>query len=175
VPFCNSTAVQLIPPTSTQGFKQQPFPQLIGLVVFQYTKIGNHAAQINGDRPHFSQIFDYFCIMTHADIIAQINFSLQHLNVSKVILFGSYAKGTQTDDSDIDLLVVTDDNFVFESFAQKMAVKLKISKALNSLRKHADIDLIVHTKPMYEKFLLLNSGFKKEILSSGSVIYEANN
>ena len=113
--------------------------------------------------------------MTHADIIAQINFSLQHLNVSKVILFGSYAKGTQTDDSDIDLLVVTDDNFVFESFAQKMAVKLKISKALNSLRKHADIDLIVHTKPMYEKFLLLNSGFKKEILSSGSVIYEANN
>jgi uncharacterized protein len=113
--------------------------------------------------------------MTQTDIIAQIKFSLQHLNVSKVILFGSYAKGTQTDDSDIDLLVVTNDNFVFESFAQKMEVKLKISNALNPLRKYADIDLIVHTKPMYEKFILLNSGFKKEILSSGSVIYEANN
>ena len=120
-------------------------------------------------------IFDYFCIMTQTDIIAQIKFSLQHLNVSKVILFGSYAKGTQTDDSDIDLLVVTNDNFVFESFAQKMEVKLKISNALNPLRKYADIDLIVHTKPMYEKFILLNSGFKKEIFSSGSVIYEANN
>lgn len=113
--------------------------------------------------------------MTKTDIIAQINFSLQHLNVNKVILFGSYAKGTQTDDSDIDLLVVTNDNFVFESFAQKMEVKLRISNALNSLRRFADIDLIVHTKPMYEKFILLNSGFKKEILSSGSVIYEANN
>ena len=113
--------------------------------------------------------------MTKNDIIAEINLSLQHLNVSKVILFGSYAKGTQSDDSDIDLLVVTNDDFVFESFAQKMEVKMKIANALNSLRKYADIDLIVHTKPMYEKFILLNSGFKKEILSSGSVIYEANN
>lgn len=113
--------------------------------------------------------------MTKTDIIDQINLSLQHLNVSKIILFGSYARGTQTEDSDIDLLVVTNDNFVFESFAQKMEVKLEISRALNSLRKYADIDLIVHTKPMHEKFLLLNSGFKKEILSSGSVIYEADN
>jgi len=63
--------------------------------------------------------------MTQTDIIAQIKFSLQHLNVSKVILFGSYAKGTQTDDSDIDLLVVTNDNFVFKSFAQKMEVKIE--------------------------------------------------
>ena len=113
--------------------------------------------------------------MTKKDIISQINFSLQHLNINKVILFGSYAKGTQTDDSDIDLLVVTNDNFIFESFAQKMEIKLKIANALNSLREYADIDLIVHTKPMFEKFIQLNSGFKKEILSTGSVIYEANN
>jgi predicted nucleotidyltransferase len=113
--------------------------------------------------------------MTKNEIIAQIHLSLQHLNVSKVILFGSYSKGTQTDDSDIDLLVVTNDNFIFESFAQKMEVKIKIANALNSLRKFADIDLIVHTKPMYDRFIQLNSGFKKEILSSGSVIYEANN
>jgi predicted nucleotidyltransferase len=113
--------------------------------------------------------------MTKNDIISQINLSLQDLNISKVILFGSYAKGTQSDDSDIDLLVVTKDDFVFESFSQKMKIKLKIADALYSLRKYNDIDLIVHTKPMYDKFIELNSGFKKEILSSGSVIYEANN
>jgi len=113
--------------------------------------------------------------MTKIEVISQINLSLEHLNINKVILFGSYAKGTQSDDSDIDLLVVTNDNFVFESFAQKMEVKLKIANALNSLRKFADIDLIVHTKPMFERFIQLNSGFKKEILTSGSVIYEANN
>jgi predicted nucleotidyltransferase len=113
--------------------------------------------------------------MTKKEITAQIKLSLQHLNVSKVILFGSYAKGTQSKDSDIDLLVVTQDDFIFESFAQKMEIKLKIANALNSLRIHADVDLIVHTKPMYEKFLQLNSGFKKEIISSGFIIYEANN
>ena len=112
--------------------------------------------------------------MTNTDIISQISNSLQHLNVSKVILFGSYAKGTQSGNSDIDLLVVTKDDFVFESFAKKMEIKLIVSEALNSLREYADIDLIVHTKPMFEKFLQLNSGFKKEILSSGIVIYEAN-
>ena len=56
-----------------------------------------------------------------------------------------------------------------------MEIKLKIANALNSLRKFADIDLIVHSKPMYKRFIELNSGFKKEILSTGSVIYEANN
>lgn len=98
-----------------------------------------------------------------------------NLNVNRVILFGSYAKGTQSENSDIDLLVITNDNFVFESFAQKMEIKLKIANALNSLRKFADIDLIVHSKPMFEQFVQLNSGFKQEILSSGSVIYEENN
>jgi uncharacterized protein len=96
------------------------------------------------------------------------------IDARQVYLFGSYAKGTQTDESDLDLLVVTQDDFVFESFAQKMEIKLKIANALNSLRKYADIDLIVHTKPMYEHFIQLNSGFKREIASSGTIIYEAN-
>lgn len=113
--------------------------------------------------------------MTKSDIILQIKLALKDLNVSKIILFGSYARGTQTEISDIDLLVVTSDSFVFESFAQKMDIKLKYSRALDPLREFADIDLIVHTKPMFDRFIELDSGFKKEILRSGSVIYEANN
>ncbi len=73
--------------------------------------------------------------MTKKEIIDQIHSSLCNLNVNKVILFGSYAKGNPTNDSDIDLLVVTNDSFVFESFAQKMEAKLKIAQALHSLRK----------------------------------------
>ena len=113
--------------------------------------------------------------MTKQEIISNIRGSVSDLNVEKVILFGSWAKGTSNKESDIDLLVVTQDNFVFDSFAQKMEAKLKISKALNGLRKYADIDLIVHSRPMFEKFIELNSGFKNEIISSGTVIYEANN
>ncbi|MDP2889083.1 MAG: nucleotidyltransferase domain-containing protein, partial [Bacteroidota bacterium] len=68
--------------------------------------------------------------MTKNEIISHINLSFSKLNVFKVILFGSYAKGTQSADSDIDLLVVTNDDFVFESFAEKMKVKTKIANAL---------------------------------------------
>lgn len=113
--------------------------------------------------------------MEKNELITQIKMSLLDSNVSKVILFGSYAKGTQTIDSDVDLLVVTNDNFLPVSFTEKMEIKLKIASALNSIRKHTDIDLIVHTKPMFEKFIELNSGFKKEILTTGTIIYEANN
>jgi predicted nucleotidyltransferase len=112
--------------------------------------------------------------MTKNEIITQIKISLQNSNVSKVILFGSYAKGIQSNDSDIDMLVVTNDDFLPESFAKKMEIKLKIAAALYSIRKHTDIDLIVHTKPMYEKFIQLNSGFKREIHSTGTIIYETN-
>lgn len=113
--------------------------------------------------------------MTRSEIIEMIRVSLQNLNVSKVILFGSWAKGTNSEGSDIDLLVVTNDNFIFDSFARKMETKVKYSAALDSLRDYADIDMIVHTKPMYEKFLLLNSSFKKELETTGSVIYETGN
>jgi uncharacterized protein len=113
--------------------------------------------------------------MTKNDIIEQINLSLRNLSVNKVILFGSWAKGNQGINSDIDLLIVTNDDFVFQSFAQKIETKLKYIKALQPLKKFADVDLIIHTKPMFNKFLELNSGFKKEILNSGTVIYEGNN
>jgi len=60
----------------------------------------------------FRLYFYYICFMTKNETISHINLSLKHLNVSKIILFGSYANDTQSADSDIDLLVVTDDDFV---------------------------------------------------------------
>jgi predicted nucleotidyltransferase len=113
--------------------------------------------------------------MKKNELIIQIYNSLQNTNVSKVILFGSYAKGTQTADSDIDLLVVTNDNFIPSSFAEKMQMKLKIAKTLHTIRKNTDIDLIVYSKPMYDKFVELDSSFKREVFSTGTIIYEANN
>ena len=101
--------------------------------------------------------------------------ALRGLNIQKVIVFGSYSKGNQTPQSDIDLLVVTNDDFIPENFMQKMVLKTQIAKALQSLKDFSDIDLIVHTKPMYERFLQLDSGFKREILNTGTVIYETHN
>lgn len=44
---------------------------------------------------------------------------LRLLSVYKVILFGSYACGMPGKDSDIDLLVVTNDDFMPQSYKEK--------------------------------------------------------
>ncbi|PHR53351.1 MAG: DNA polymerase subunit beta [Arcobacter sp.] len=97
--------------------------------------------------------------------------SLKPLNPLKIILFGSYAYGTPTEDSDIDLYVVTNDDFIPATWKEKMKIKLKFSKALRDLKQNYDIDLITHTKKMSEKFANLDSMFSREILAKGKVIY----
>ena len=96
---------------------------------------------------------------------------LEPLKPNKIILFGSYAYGTPNEDSDIDLYIVSNDDFIPQSWKEKMQIKLKFSKALRDIKQHYDIDLITHTQKMYEKFLDLDSIFSREILTKGKVIY----
>ena len=93
--------------------------------------------------------------------------SLKLLDLEKVILFGSYAYGSPTNDSDIDLYVVTKDDFIPNNFKEKMKIKLKVSKSLKNLKYKYDFDLIVHSIPMYEKFINVGSLFSKEIIRNG--------
>ncbi len=44
---------------------------------------------------------------------------LRPLDPERVILFGSYARGNPTEDSDVDLYVVTKDDFVPASYREK--------------------------------------------------------
>jgi len=53
---------------------------------------------------------------------------LQPLDPERVILFGSYAYGNPTEDSDIDLYVVTKDEFVPATYAEKRELVRKISR-----------------------------------------------
>ena len=93
---------------------------------------------------------------------------------NKVILFGSYASEMQNADSDIDLYIVTNDHFLPQSFKEKMDVKMRFSKLLDDIRKDFPVDIIVHTLPMHEKFIQLDSMFAREILRNGQMIYEAD-
>jgi predicted nucleotidyltransferase len=95
---------------------------------------------------------------------------LEPLNLDKVILFGSYANGTQREDSDVDLYVVTSDDFLPKSFQENMNIKLKVIKALDELTDKIAMDIIVHTKKMNEKFTELNSYFARTIYREGQVL-----
>jgi len=92
--------------------------------------------------------------------------------IEKLILFGSYAYGNPTEDSDIDLLVVTSDQEMPKSFSDKSKVYLRIAQKVDDIRRRVPVDLIVHTHSMYEKFLELDSMFCREIEKKGRIIYE---
>jgi len=97
---------------------------------------------------------------------------LKIVNPSKVILFGSHAYGTPDADSDIDLLVVTRDEFIPKTFSDKMAIYLAIAEALAEIEKDVPIDLIVHTKAMHAKFIAMDGMFARKIISQGDILYE---
>jgi predicted nucleotidyltransferase len=99
----------------------------------------------------------------------------ESINPFKIILFGSYAYGNPSKDSDIDLLVVTNDNSYPKNYKEKMEKYLNISTILSRFKKEIPIDLIVHTIPMHKRFIELGSMFSKEILKNGKVLYERYN
>ena len=99
---------------------------------------------------------------------------LKEKGITKIILFWSLVSDEGHIDSDIDLMVVTSDDYMPKSYKEKTDVYLRVSSALTDITRKVPIDLIVYTKPMYKKFSELGSLFSKEISQNGIVLYEAD-
>lgn len=97
----------------------------------------------------------------------RISEALKPLHPETVILFGSYAWGQPTDDSDIDLYVVTRDDFVPSTWKQRRDLVRSVSDHILDLRTCYPIDLLVHTKPMHREFIERESSFSRQIMSEG--------
>ncbi|MCA1759646.1 MAG: nucleotidyltransferase domain-containing protein, partial [Bacteroidales bacterium] len=105
--------------------------------------------------------------MNGSDYIPLIVEKLKTTHPEKIILFGSYAHGEQSEESDLDILVVTNDETIPASFAENSKVYLRVSKTISAIKKEIPVDLIVHTKPMHQKFLELDSLFARDIYTKG--------
>ena len=83
----------------------------------------------------------------------------------RIILFGSYAYGTPTEDSDVDLLVV-------------MALPNKGRGRASDVRLHLDItfplDLVVCDPEYLEQRIAMNDFFLQEITEKGRELYAGN-
>ncbi len=109
------------------------------------------------------------------DLATQIMDALKPLGPEKVILFGSYAWGRPTEDSDIDLYVVTHDDVMPTTYDERMRSHLEVASLLRELNKKVAIDLIVHTRPIHDAFVRLDSMFAREVMTRGQVLYEKDN
>lgn len=102
---------------------------------------------------------------------AKILDRLSGLSLEKVILFGSAARGEWSDQSDLDLYVVTRDDRIPANWGEKNEVYLSVARKLRDMRHEVPLDLIVHTKAMHRRFIELNSSIAREILRDGIVLY----
>lgn len=89
------------------------------------------------------------------------------LQPERVILFGSYAYGTPTPDSDVDLLVILD------THASTTERYLAVSRLLYP--RPFPVDILVRTPEEIEQALRANDFFIREIVTHGRVLYERTN
>lgn len=101
--------------------------------------------------------------------IAQITDLLQPVfheyNIHKAVLFGSYARGTNTSRSDIDLLFVMNSDL---RFLDRIGVLLP--EVYRFIRGPA-IELLVYTSEELER--ISHRPFIRDILREGVVLYES--
>lgn len=110
--------------------------------------------------------------MLTEDLKKQLVERLKEIAPYKIILFGSHAYGEPGPESDVDLLVVTEDDFLPKNFAEKNAIYLRVANTITEIEKTIPVDLIVHTKAMHKKFFEMGSMFSRKIAADGKVLYE---
>jgi uncharacterized protein len=103
-------------------------------------------------------------MVKRAEIRAFSQAVVREFHPHEIVLFGSYAYGTPTEDSDVDLLVI----MPFERKRGRKSLEIR-------RRVPADfaLDLIVRTPEFIAQRLEWGDCFTREILAKGKVLYEA--
>ena len=95
------------------------------------------------------------------ELVARITSSEK---IDRILLFGSEARGNAGVESDIDLLVVLDIETVPQSYRERNSNYLRVSRSIKDIEKHHPIDLLVYTKPEFEKIISGGSRFMRSVL-----------
>ncbi|HID43136.1 MAG TPA: nucleotidyltransferase domain-containing protein [Archaeoglobaceae archaeon] len=82
-------------------------------------------------------------------------------HAEKVILYGSYATGEATEDSDVDLLIIAPAN---ERFFERMA---RVLALVRDLKKGIPIEPIVLTEEEVENRIKVGDQFVQDIIEKG--------
>lgn len=83
----------------------------------------------------------------------------------RIILFGSYAYGKPTEDSDVDLLVI----LPFEEMPVEKAIAIR-----QQIKAPFPLDLMARTPQQIQQRLEMGDFFIQDIMKNGRVLYEAN-
>ena len=88
---------------------------------------------------------------------------VEEFSPERIVLFGSYAEGTATEDSDVDLLVVMGHD------GRNVDQSLEIDRRLD---RTFPLDLLVRKPAEVKRRLALRDVFLSAIFAEGEVLYE---
>lgn len=89
---------------------------------------------------------------------------VKEINPEKIILFGSYAWGKPTDDSDVDLFIIQ------KSKEPRRARQIYLRKKLYEIG--VPTDLLVYTPEELERRMSIRDVFMRKILRDGKILYD---
>jgi len=93
-----------------------------------------------------------------------VNKIIENYNPEKIILFGTYAKGTQSEHSDLDLLIIKDSNLPRYKRARQVWKYLWGSMV--------PMDIIVYTNKEFNEDKDVRFTFINNVHRTGKVLYE---
>ena len=103
--------------------------------------------------------------MVDAQRIQQVSDEIaRRFRPERIILFGSYAYGTPTEDSDVDLLVV----MPFEGRERAKAMEIKRTVGVDFA-----MDLLVYDPKYLQQRIEWEDWFLREVTEKGRLLYEA--
>lgn len=102
-------------------------------------------------------------MVQRSEIIEYANEVARQFQPERIILFGSYAEGKATEDSDVDLLVEM--NHSRSSLQQALVIRKAVKRSF-------PLDLVVKSSDEIRRRVHQNDFFLKTIMDSGQVLYE---
>ena len=90
----------------------------------------------------------------------------QDPSIEHVILFGSFAYGNPTQDSDLDLIIIMDNKEKTSTYTEKWNRYIRVSRLLKNIRE-LPIDLLIYTSDEWNLLMTSDSSFLSEIKLKG--------
>lgn len=88
------------------------------------------------------------------------------MNPEKIIVFGSYAKGTPTKDSDLDLLIIVKESKLPRHHRTRK-VRMELLDSMSVPK-----DIIVYTQSEFDNWVGVKHSFIQEVILTGKTLYE---
>ena len=104
--------------------------------------------------------------------VAEIVESLKPIEPDRVILFGSAAYDTMHMDSDIDLVVVLDEERIPSSYEEKLSMRVRVKTEMKDINDRIALDVVVYTTAEYRELMKNKGSFLTELTTTGITIYE---